>query len=128
MTTTFQEYFDKPARPTRKPRQTPKRPLALRGFEPDKDITLWLRGNTPRNWQELKDLRYCLYHRCSRADFHIKKSNDDHFTLTGRASSVIIVSNNARRYLLWQLRILAWETGWVGSGKVRTEQLAARWL
>jgi hypothetical protein len=126
MTTTFQEYFDKPARPIHKPPRPPKKPLKLRGFEPDKDIMLWLRGNAPRNWQELKDLRYCLYHRCSRAGFKVKKYTKDHFTLAGRASSVIIVSNNARHFLLWQLRILAWEEGWVGRGKVRIDPLVGR--
>jgi hypothetical protein len=114
MTTAFQEYFYKPAKRTHKARRVPKCPLMLRGFAPDKDIKLWLRSNAPRNWQELMDLRYCLYHRCSRADFRVKRSIDDEFTLTGRASSVIIVSNNARRFLLWQLRILAWEREWVG--------------
>jgi hypothetical protein len=128
MTATHASFYKGPAKPTHRPRQPPKRPQALRGFPLDQDIMLWLKGNAPRDWQELKNLRYCLYHRCSRADFTVKKRDEDSFTLTGRASSVIIVSNNARRYLLWQLRILALERGWVGSGKVRTEPLVARWL
>jgi hypothetical protein len=123
METTFAWFLDEPATPTKQPTQPPKRPKTLRGFQPDQDIHLWLRSNAPRNWQELKDLRYCLYHRCSRADFRVKKKEDAYLTLTGRASSVIIVSNNARRYLLWQLRMLAWEREWVGSGKARVAQL-----
>jgi hypothetical protein len=124
METTFASFLDEPAKPTKQPKQ----PKTLRGFQPDQDIHLWRRSNTPRDWQELKDLRYCLYHRCSRAGFKIKRSKDDDFTLMGRASLVIIVSNNARRYLLWQLRLLAWQRGWVGSGKVRIKPLVARWL
>jgi hypothetical protein len=125
MTATFADFFEElvePANPLQQRhqrQQRPKRPLALRHFQPDKDIMLWLRGNAPRNWQELKDLRYCLYHRCSRAGFKVKRSDKDHFTLTGRASSLLVVSNSARRYLLWQLRLLARKRGWVGSGKVR---------
>jgi len=111
--TTFASFLDEPATPTKQPKQ----PKTLRGFQPDQDIHLWRRSNAPRDWQELKDLRYCLYHRCSRAGFKIKRSKGDDFTLMGRASLVIIVSNNARRYLLWQLRLLAWQRGWVGSGK-----------
>jgi len=40
-------------------------------FPPDKDIELWLKHNAPLTFQQLADIRYCLYHRCSRADFTI---------------------------------------------------------
>jgi hypothetical protein len=118
METTFATPLDEPARSTKQPKQRPKKPKTLGGFQPDEDIHLWLRSNAPGNWQELKDLRYCLYHRCSRAGFKVNRSTKDHFKLTGRASSVIVVSNNARRYLLWQLRLLARKRGWVGRGTV----------
>ena len=114
METTFASYLDESARSAKQPPRPPKKPKTLRGFQPDQDIHLWLRVNAPRDWQELKDLRYCLYHRCSRAGFKVKRSIEDEFKLTGRATSVIIVSNTARRYLLWQLRLLAWQRGWVG--------------
>jgi hypothetical protein len=79
------------------------------------DIHLWLSDNAPRIVEELKDIRYTLYHRCSRSDFKVSEKQDkDEFQLSGRQSSVHIVSNNARRYLLWKLRILARERGWVG--------------
>src|SRR3974390_765748 len=77
------------------------------------DIKAWLAGNAPRNLEELKTLRYCLYHRCSRGDFKVKKKFDkDYFSLVGRAGSLLIVSNKARRYLLWQLRQLRKQTPW----------------
>jgi hypothetical protein len=77
------------------------------------DIKAWLAGNAPRNLEELKALRYCLYHRCSRGDFKIKEKCDkDYFSLVGRAGSLLIVSNKARRYLLWQLRQLRKQKSW----------------
>jgi hypothetical protein len=78
------------------------------------DIGLWLSNNAPSNVEELKAVRYTLYHRCSRADFKVSdKQDNDNFLLSGRQTSVHIVSNNARRFLLWKLRILAREQGWV---------------
>src|SRR5438105_208200 len=68
------------------------------------DIPLWLSKNSPRNVEELKAIRYTLYHRCSRAEFKVSdKQDDDQFVLTGRNTYVLIVSNKARRYLLWKL-------------------------
>jgi hypothetical protein len=121
METTFASFLDEPTEPPhQQPRRslnrphTPKVPKNLQGFEPDKDLKLWLRSNAPRSWQELKDLRYCLYHRCNRADFKVKRDTPDYFVLTGRAGSVTVVSNSARHFVLWQLRLLARKKGWVG--------------
>jgi hypothetical protein len=84
------------------------------------DIPRWLSNNAPRNVEELQAVRYTLYHRCSRAEFKVSKKKDDEtFMLSGRASSVFIVSNKARRYLLWKLRILAREEGWVGRKRIK---------
>jgi len=83
------------------------------------DIPLWLSNNAPRNVEELRAVRYTLYHRCSRAEFKVSEKQDaDTFVLSGRNSSVHIVSNKARRYLLWKLRILARESGWVGRRRI----------
>ena len=88
------------------------------------NLHLWLSNNVPRDVEELKAVRYTLYHRCSRADFRVtEKQDDDDFKLSGRQSSVHIVSNKARRYLLWKLRILAREQGWVRWGSSRGNQL-----
>jgi hypothetical protein len=92
-----------------------KRASRIGTYRPETDIVLWLAGNVPVNFQELADLRYCLYHRCSRAGFMVKRRDKDDFTLTGRHSSLQIVNNKARRYLLWKLRLLAQERGWRGA-------------
>ena len=108
---------------------TPEQPKST--FLPQKprcektDIPLWLSKNAPRMMQELRDLRYTLYHRCSRAEFKVSQKQDKNiFLLSGRQSSLQIVSNKARRYLLWRLRILAREEGWVGGSRRRIPFIA----
>lgn len=81
---------------------------------PNADLHFWLSNNGPRDVDELKAVRYALYYRCNRADYKVsEKKYKDGFLLSGRQTSVRIVSNKARRYLLWQLRVLAREQGWV---------------
>ena len=46
-------------------------------FPPDKDIELWLKHNAPLTFQQLADIRYSLYHQCSRADFTVAKAFGD---------------------------------------------------
>jgi len=83
------------------------------------DIPLWLSNNAPRNVEELRAVRYTLYHRCSRAEFKVSdKQDNETFVLSGRQSSLLIISNKARRYLLWKLRTLAREQGWVGRRRI----------
>lgn len=96
-----------PARNVVKPASPP--------FPPDEDIELWLKQNAPKTFQQLADIRYSLYHHCSRADFTVTNVMDDEFNLTGRHGTLRIVSDNARRYLLWRLRVLGEENGWVGA-------------
>src|SRR3954453_18559726 len=91
-----------------------KRPKP-RKYRRDKDIELWLKSNAPLSFQQLADLRYCLYHRCDRADFTVYKRDEDEFTLTGRRSSVHIINNQARHYLLWRLRLLGRKKKWIGA-------------
>lgn len=81
-------------------------------FPPDKDIDLWLKHNAPLTYEQLADIRYTLYHRCSRVDFVVTKKCDDEFTLTGRHSSLRVISDRARHYLLWKLRQLGRKNGW----------------
>jgi hypothetical protein len=122
MNATLADYFDEfePAN-VKPPAPKPKcKNLAQKPRPERTDIHLWLSKNAPGNVQELKDVRYTLYHRCSRAEFHVSdKQDDDNFRLTGRSSSLHIVSNKARRYLLWKLRILAREQGWVGRRRIQ---------
>ena len=78
----------------------------LAEHRPETDILLWLQAMHLCNFQNLADLRYTLYHRCSRAGFTVKRWDKDDFKLTGRSSSLHIVSNEAFSFL-WRLRILA---------------------
>ena len=120
MSATLTDYFDElePAIiPQAKP--TKKKPPAQKVRSPETDIHLWLSKNAPRNVEELRAVRYTLYHRCSRADFKVSQRDDETFVLAGRQSSLFIVSNKARRFLLWKLRILAREEGWVGRNRIK---------
>ena len=84
-------------------------------FPPDKDIELWLKHNAPLTFQQLADIRYCLYHRCSRADFTIAKAVGDQFDLTGRHSRLRAINDRARHYLLGQLRLLGRKKKWINA-------------
>jgi len=84
-------------------------------FPPDKDIDLWLKSNAPLSFESLADIRYALYHHCSRADFTVANINDDQFDLTGRHSTLHVVSDNARGYLLWRLRRLGRKNNWISA-------------
>lgn len=84
-------------------------------FPPDQDITLWLSTNAPTTFDELIDIRYSLYHRCSRAGYRVKRLNDEELSIAGRLSLVHIMSNQARRFLLRKLRDLAKENRWQGA-------------
>jgi hypothetical protein len=85
-------------------------------FPPDEDIELWLKHNAPLTFQQLADIRYTLYHRCSRADFTVAKTfDDDQFDLIGRHSKLRLISNRARHYLLWKLRRLGRRRKWINA-------------
>ena len=84
-------------------------------FPPDKDIELWLKHNAPLTFQQLADIRYCLYHQCSRADFTVAKACTDQFDLIGRHSKLRVISNRARHYLLWKLRRLGRKRKWINA-------------
>jgi hypothetical protein len=132
MNATLEDYFEefelttnaKPPASSPQPKsttlaQTP-RFLAQMPRHERTDISLWLAKNAPFNVQELQDVRYTLYHRCSRAEFKVSQKQDKNiFVLSGLDSSLKIVSNKARRYLLWRLRILAREQEWVGRSRIR---------
>lgn len=84
-------------------------------FPPEEDIELWLRHNAPITFQQLADVRYSLYHHCSRADFTVTNIMDEEFDLTGRYGTLRVVSDNARRYLLWKLRLLGRKKNWISA-------------
>lgn len=84
-------------------------------FPPDEDIELWLTLNAPQSFQQLADLRYVLYHHCTRNEFVVSLVCDETFRLTGLASALDITSNNARKYLLWRLKQLGRKQGWINA-------------
>jgi hypothetical protein len=118
MTATLADYFDElPAIEIKKEKQAheAKPRYKARTYNPDIDIVLWLTNNAPQSFQEMIDIRYCLYHRCSRAGFTVERQDRDDFRITGRCGTLHIISNKARHFLLWQLRILAREKRWRGA-------------
>lgn len=96
-----------PARSTGKRKTLP--------FSPDENIELWLKHNAPLSFQQLADIRYSLYHHCSRADFTVTNVIDDKFDLAGRHCTLRVISNNGRKYLLWRLRVLGKKKSWIGA-------------
>jgi len=84
-------------------------------FSPDEDIELWLKHNAPITFQQLADIRYSLYHHCSRADFIVSNVVNDRFDIAGRHGVLRVVSDKARRYLLWKLRLLGRKMNWISA-------------
>ncbi|MDX6711669.1 MAG: hypothetical protein QOH96_2685 [Blastocatellia bacterium] len=121
MNATLADYFDEFEPASIEPTPRSNSDTIARPDRSEKtDLRLWLRKNAPRNVEELRNVRYTLYHRCSRADFKVSDKHDkETFVLSGWQSFVHIVSNKDRRYLLWKLRILAREQGWVGKKRLQ---------
>ena len=72
---------------------------------PTMDIKEWLVENGPRDYAELIDLRRALYSRRTHGNFVIRHggrtiAGEERFTVTGRESALLIVSNKSRHYLL----------------------------
>jgi hypothetical protein len=79
MTATLADYFDElPAIEIKKEKQPheAKPRYKARTYSPDIDIVLWLTNNAPQSFQEMIDVRYCLYHRCSRAGFTVVRRDE----------------------------------------------------
>jgi hypothetical protein len=69
------------------------------------DVKLWLSKNGPRSYTELTELRKALYSRRTRGGFVIEHkgetlAGEERFTVTGRESSLLIVSDKSRHFLL----------------------------
>jgi hypothetical protein len=72
---------------------------------PTTDIKLWLKDNRPRNYAELKDLRQALYQQRTHGQYVVEErgctyAGEEKFTVTGRESTLLIVSNKSRHFLL----------------------------
>jgi hypothetical protein len=101
MGATLDEFFDQPVEShvvLESSKTKRKRPL-----RPTTDIELWLTTNGPRTYPELTDLRQSLYRQRTHGGFTISTVSGDRFKVTGRTSSLLIVSDKARHYLLWML-------------------------
>lgn len=71
----------------------------------DTDLIAWLRQNEPNDFAELMDLRRALYSLQSKGKYQIElrgmtQAGEQKMKLTGPESSVMIVSNKSRHYLL----------------------------
>ena len=84
-------------------------------FPPDKDIELWLKHNAPLTFQQLADIRYSLYHRCSRADFAVVRADDDQFDLTGRHSRLRVINDRGSTLFIGKLRLLGRKRKWINA-------------
>jgi hypothetical protein len=119
MTTTLADFFDKPMTTDQlacsHEEEAARTVAKKKTYPPETDIVLWLTRNAPTSFDELIDIRYSLYHRCSRAGYIVKRWNDEELKLTGRSGTLHIVSNMARRFLLSKLRELAKDKGWRGA-------------
>jgi hypothetical protein len=82
-------------------------------FPTDKDIDLWLKHNAPLSFESLADIRYALYHHCSRAEFAVSMLADSEFSIAGRYSTLTVINDDARHYLLWKLRLLGRKNKWI---------------
>lgn len=114
MTATLRQFFDEPINTPKPAPCEPKksRPVS-RPPKPTTDIKLWLKSNGPRDRAEVNDLRQCLYHRKSYGCYTLEGGFLDRFTVKGRTSSLLIVSDRARHYLLRQICVL------VGTDRIR---------
>lgn len=84
-------------------------------FPPELDHDSWLKHNGPLTFQELADVRYALYHRCSRADYAVEKTDKKPFKITGRHGTLVIPNDEVRQHLLWKLRKLGRKNKWINA-------------
>jgi hypothetical protein len=72
---------------------------------PSTDIKAWLSANGPRNYDELTELRKALYKRDTYGNVTIRHhsnswSGELRFSVVGRESSLLMVSDKSRHFLL----------------------------
>jgi hypothetical protein len=100
--------YDEPAetaQPAKQSKPDRNRRNARFAGGPTTDIKEWLAENGPRDYAELIDLRRALYSRRTHGNFVIRHggrtiAGEERFTVTGRESALLIVSNKSRHYLL----------------------------
>ena len=87
-------------------------------FPPELNCDVWLRCNGLNSSEQLGDIHYALYHRCSQGAFCVSKTDDRQFEIAGEHSTLIVPNDGSRQYLISQLRKLtvramrrAWRAG-----------------
>jgi hypothetical protein len=73
--------------------------------KPTTDIVQWLKQNTPQDYADLQNLRKALYSRRTHDRFVVRccgetYAGEEKFTVATERSSLLIVSNKSRHYLL----------------------------
>jgi hypothetical protein len=99
-------------------RDRPSTPAPRKNQTASTDIMEWLRENDPEDVYDLRDLRRALYslsnHGIYRVVMHgLTRDGEQKFTVRGRASPLLIVSDKSRHYLLRVLCRLRRRRGWL---------------
>jgi hypothetical protein len=92
-------------------------PPAYQAEPPSTDILEWLRENEPEDVYDLRDLRRALYSLKNHGIYRIRTrgltyGGEQKFTVKGRNSTLLIVSNKSRHFLLRTLCRLRRRYGW----------------
>jgi hypothetical protein len=90
--------------PNKSKKQTPNQKKPQRPITTT-DIVAWLELNAPGSAACLKDLRLALYQRRDQGNYAIEEYGGygDRFVVVGPCSSLLIVSEKARHFLLRSL-------------------------
>jgi len=102
MSATLEQFFDEPFTAPIAPKPANAK-LEKQPAKATTDIHLWLKSNRPRDRTHVTALRQSLYQRRSHGGYIVEVVSDDRFKVTGRTSTLLIVSDRARHYLLRQL-------------------------
>jgi hypothetical protein len=100
-----------PSEPPTLPIKKRRKPVQQQFDRESTDIEAWLRKNRPDTSSNLKDLRNALYQRRDCGAYAVQTAGESYmgeqrFRLTGSESTVLIVSEKARHFLLGKLRRL----------------------
>jgi hypothetical protein len=98
-----------PSEPPALPIKKRRKPVQQQFDRESTDIEAWLRKNRPATSNNLKDLRNALYQRRDCGAYAVQAAGESYmgeqrFRLTGPESTVLIVSEKARHFLLGKLR------------------------
>jgi hypothetical protein len=78
----------------------PEKKKSKPGPGPLADVEVWFADNRPIGSVELTNLRGALYYKQTHGGFVVEKWSKGAFTVTGRASALLIESEETRHLLL----------------------------